>query len=92
MNSFLIGSSSNSQIMDRHKILDKFLFRAVWTIGMIVTHPCVSYKLGKWFAEDSTSFFFYHIFIRLAGNEDSNKILDFSFVPDWTIYMRVTCV
>ena len=41
---------------------------------------------------DDILFFFHHIFFRLAGYEDSRKILNrFDFVPDCTIHMLATC-
>ena len=50
--SFLMGSSSADN-GDRHKILDKFDFSAVWTVGLIVTCPLVSHRRGKCCADDS---------------------------------------
>ena len=41
---------------------------------------------------DDNDFIFDQIFIRLAGNEDSHKILDkFDFGSDQSIHLRVTC-
>ena len=41
---------------------------------------------------DNNDFIFDLIIIRLAGNEDSHKILDeLAFGADQTIHMRVTC-
>ena len=41
---------------------------------------------------DYSDFIFDQIFIRLAGNEDSRKILDeFNFKADRMIHRRVTC-
>ena len=69
----------------RHKVLDKYDFRAVWTIGMIVTYPWVSFSLGKCCADDSSfilmgkwclharAFIFDQITIKAAGNQDRHQ-------------------
>ena len=68
-----------------HKILDKFDLSAVCTIGMIVVHPRLTYRLGKYCAGDSdfipmgkwclyaSEFIFYRILIKVACNQDRHK-------------------
>ena len=47
--------------------------------------------MGKWCLQAS-SFIFYHIFVKLAGNQDRHKISDeFEFRPDRVSLFGVTC-
>ena len=77
---FLIRSPSNLQIM-RTGIKFQTSILAQFQLLIDLGKCCVN-----------NHFIFYRIFIRLAGKEDSHKILDkFSFGADLIIHMRVTC-
>ena len=83
MTSFLIGCSSNLQITRTGIKSQTFEFGPVLTVDIIYWGKCC------W--EDS-NFIFDGIFIKLAGNEVSHKILEgFEFLADRTIVMSVTC-
>ena len=81
--------------LDRHKILDEFIFRPDrtidWSYLPFSALPVIPIDLpwGKCCPEDS-DFIFDQSFIKLRGNEDSHKILDeFDFGPDWTIHLEL---
>ena len=47
--------------------------------------------MGKW-GLHASSFFFYRIIIKIAGNQDTHKSSDeFDFGPDQTTHFGVTC-
>ena len=57
---------------------------SIWKISHRLT-------MGKWCLQ-ANSFFFYWIFIKLAGNQDMHKLSDeFEFWPDWISHLGVTC-
>ena len=60
-----------------HKILDNCDFSVVWTIGMIVTRPSVSHRIGKCCADDSDFILMGKrvspIITKVAGNQDRHE-------------------
>ena len=65
---------------DMHKILEEFDFQRDWTLTtelaalerLKISHGLI---MEKWCLQAS-SFIFYQIFVKLAGNQDSHKISD----------------
>ena len=95
--SFLIRALSNLQVTRTSRnISDKFNFGLDQTIQFGVTCPWATkifpIDLWKKSCPDDSYLTFDRIFINLACNQDSHKILDeFEFQPDWTIHFGVTC-
>ena len=72
--------------------MDKFDFGPLPTIGMRFTPFLRAHKTSKKVVQMIAISFFDRIFIRLAGNEDSYKILDeLAIEADRAITIRVTC-
>ena len=68
----------------------RFRARSVYSLRSCL--PLRAVKAHLWLCPIDSAFSFSRIFINLAGNQDSHKILDeFEFWPDRTIHFGVTC-